>query len=78
MSYAFRTIVAITYGLGSLLSWALRWLYEGGDGNIASILVTYALMGTVLLCLLDLPERLLPPGTVDIVVCAPIIHVLLR
>ena len=67
-SYSFRSLVAMAYALGALVAWAIGYAHTGiVTDRLAQIGHVYLCFGTVLLCLFDLPERLLPPGTCDIV-----------
>jgi len=66
-SYSFRTVIAVLYACGSLfqhlLYVALRDTFHSTFYNVVAI---YACFSAVVLCLLDLPEALLPPGSVDL------------
>jgi len=67
-SYAFRTIVAVSHAFGSLISWGVGGLLTGAvNDHLPNILLIYACFSLVTLCVFDIPEKLLPRGTVDIV-----------
>jgi hypothetical protein len=68
-TYAFRTILAMVYGSGPLIAWFIGYYYNGvATCDIRDVLVIYLNFGTVVFCLFDFPEILMPPGTVDILV----------
>jgi predicted membrane channel-forming protein YqfA (hemolysin III family) len=68
-SYSFRSLVAMSYALGSLVAWAVGYAHTGvvAWGRLSQIMHVYLCFSTVLLCLFDFPEKFVPPGTCDIV-----------
>jgi hypothetical protein len=77
-SYAFRSLVAISYAHGCLIAWIIGYGVSGvANDHIYWLFIIYGCYGTVFLCLLDFPEKFFPPGTFDVMVsrgCA--LHVL--
>ena len=68
-SYAFRSLIAMSYGLGSIIAWSIGYYLTGiVNDHLFWIAIIYGCFGTVALCLWDIPERWLSPGVVDIVV----------
>ena len=68
-SYTFRSLIAMFYGLGSIIAWCIGYYLTGIiNDHLFWIVNIYGCFGTVVLCLWDIPERWLPPGMVDIVV----------
>ena len=66
-TYTFRSLVGCSYALGSIIAWLLGWFLSGeANDHLSWIVGIYACFSTVLLCLFNLPEKLLPPGTVDL------------
>ena len=73
-SYTFRSLIAMSYGLGSMIAWCIGYYLTGIiNDHLFWILGIYGCFGTVVLCLYDIPERWLSPGVVDIVVSKPTI-----
>ena len=67
VEYAFRSIITMIYGLGSIISWFIGDLIYGYRGFPRDLLLTYLCYGSVIVCIFNFPEICLPRGMVDIV-----------
>ena len=69
VSYAFRATIYIIYGLGVIVAWLINFALNGAPNmaSVEGILLMYCCYSSILLCLLHLPERITPAGSVDIV-----------
>lgn len=67
--YVLRVFVCVAFSLGALLSWILRYTYDGTfSPTLYNILGSYACYSSLILGVVHVPERFLPVGAVDIVV----------